>query len=130
MAQTKRKRRSTKHRGNPAGMVENRGRPGSKPVDPKARQTSRNGASAKREPTLARQGRPPSWRNAVNRAGIATAIFFAVIILLFGQPAGGALALASFMFLVYVPMGYYTDLFLYRRFQRKELEAKAAKQRS
>jgi hypothetical protein len=130
MAQTKRKRRPTKHRGNPAGMVESRGRPGSKPVDGKPRQASRASSSGRREPALAREGRPPSWRNAMNRAAIATGIFFVVILLLFRQPAGGAIALASFMFLVYVPMGYYTDLFLYRRWQRKQLEAKAAKQGS
>ena len=34
------------------------------------------------------------------------------------------ISLAAFMVLIYLPMGYYTDLFLYRRRQRKKAEEK------
>jgi hypothetical protein len=108
MAQTKRKRR-TKHRGNAAGMVEARGR------------TSRGGAAgAKPGGRLLkanRFNRPPSWKSAINRAGIATLLFI-VVVSVIGQPVGTAIAIGGFMFLMYVPLGYYTDSWIYKRRQR------------
>ena len=116
MAQTKRKRRS-KHRGNAAGLVEQRGRTGRKP-DPGEQKKS----SA--ENRMARLGKPPSWRSAANRALIATGIFFLVILLAFKQKLGPALGLAGFMLLIYIPLGYYTDLALHKRFLRKQAAAR------
>jgi hypothetical protein len=40
------------------------------------------------------------------------------VLLLFGQPAGGAAGLAALMFLVYIPMGFYIQQFMWRRRQR------------
>jgi hypothetical protein len=42
------------------------------------------------------------------------------VLLLFKQQPLQAISLACFMVLIYLPMGYYTDLFLYRRRQRKK----------
>jgi hypothetical protein len=42
------------------------------------------------------------------------------VLVLFKQQPGAAISLAAFMVLIYLPMGYYTDLFLYRRRQRKK----------
>jgi hypothetical protein len=111
MAQTKRKRR-TKHRGNAAGKVETRGRTG-RPPTPEERKAERRERA--RQARLARYSRPPSWRSAANRALIATAIFVVVIVLLFDQPIQSAIALGGFMLLIYIPLGYYTDAFFYRR---------------
>lgn len=113
MAQTKKKRRSTKHRGNAAGKVEVRGRTG-RPLGPadKRAQGSKQTAAERR---LARMERPPTWQAAANRAVIATVLFAGALLLLFGQKPTAVLALAGFMFLVYIPLGYYTDLFIYRR---------------
>ena len=111
MAQTKRKRR-TKHRGNAAGQVENRGRT-SRPATPEQRK------AAARQARQDRYARPPSWRSAANRAVIATLLFVLVVVLLFDQPIGSAIALGGFMLLIYTPLGYYTDSFFYKRRQAK-----------
>jgi hypothetical protein len=68
--------------------------------------------------------RPPSWKSAGQRALIAAAVFLVAVLVLFKQKPGAAISLAAFMVLIYLPMGYYTDLFLYRRRQRKKAEEK------
>ena len=122
MAQTKRKRR-TKHRGNAAGVIEARGRTGRKPTSSekapaRGSSASRNSdARARREERL---NRPPSWRAAFNRALIAAAALFAISLLLLHQSVVSAAVLLPFVLLIYAPMGYYTDLFMYRRRQRQK----------
>jgi hypothetical protein len=121
MAQTKRKRR-TKHRGNAAGQVEARGRTGRKPTE-----TERKGA--RQDARAARLDRPPTWRGALNRAFLATGMFLVLLLLFFRhQQIGPKLGIAAFMLVVYVPLGYYTDLFIYRRRQARKLRDQAAKQ--
>lgn len=117
MAQTKRKRRSTKHRGNAAGMVEARGR------------TSRaeSTGNGKRGKPGERFDMPPSWRSAANRAAIAAIIFGVMLILLFKQEPLPAAGMTVAVFALYVPLGYYTDAFIYQRRQRKKQAAKASK---
>jgi hypothetical protein len=127
MAQTKKKRR-TKHRGTAAGTIEARGRTGRKPTPADKRADAR----ARR---MARLDQPPTWRSAFNRALVASAFFFVLLLLFFReQPLLGKVFIAVFMLGVYVPMGYYTDLFVYRRRQarrvRDRAEAKAGKDRS
>ena len=93
-------------------MVETRGRTGRKP-GPAERKTS------------ARQDRfskPPSVRSAVQRSAIAALVFVAAMILIVHQTVPASIALGGFVLLFYVPLSYYTDLFLYRRRQAKELE--------
>ena len=46
------------------------------------------------------------------------------MILIFHQKPAPAIALGGLMMLLYIPMGYYTDLILYRRRQAKKLEPK------
>lgn len=116
MAQTRRKRR-TKHRGNAVGMVETRGRTGRPP-------TAEERKAAARQARPNRFDRPPTWRGAINRAVIAVALFLAVILLAFHQSVKSALLLAVFMLVLYIPLGYYTDLMMYRRRQAKKLQAK------
>jgi len=116
MANTKRRRR-TKHRGNAAGVVEARGRTGRKPTTGERKADAKTAA---RERRLARMNQPPSWRAAANRAGITTIIFSIALMLLFKRPPGAAFALAGFMFVIYVPMGYAMDTFIYRRRQKQK----------
>jgi hypothetical protein len=113
-----RKRRRTKHRGNAAGVVETRGRTGRKPTPAERRPDAKATA---RQARLDRLNRPPTWRGAANRALIATLLFVVVIVIAFGRPISEAIALAGFMLLLYTPLGYYTDLFIYRRRQAKKL---------
>jgi hypothetical protein len=116
MAQT-RKRRRTKHRGNAAGIVEARGRTGRKPTGSERGGQLRSQARARRQTRL---DRPPTWRGALNRAAIAAVVFIVLLVLLFKQPIGSAIGLGGFVLLFYIPMGYYTDLFIYRRRQQKK----------
>ena len=125
MAQAKKKRKS-RHRGNQAGMVEARGRtsrpsgerrssaPAKKPA---TRAEAREQARAKR---AARFDEPPTLRGALNRAIFAAALFGVLIVLAFGQPVGNGIALAGLMIVMYLPMSYYTDKFLYNRRQRQK----------
>lgn len=115
MAQTKRKRR-TKHRGNAAGIVETRGRTGRKPTAQERKLSVREEARQRRED---RTMRLPTWRAAVNRAAISAALFVVLVILLFKQKVGPALGLGAFVFLFYIPLGYYTDQFVYKRKLRR-----------
>jgi len=121
MAQTKRKRR-TKHRGNAAGMIEARGRTGRKPK-PDERKPAAGKGGAGPKSRADRFDRPPSWRSAFQRAGIATVLFFAFIALVFKEPVRTAVTVSAFMLVLYTPLGYYTDLMIYRRRQRKKLQA-------
>ena len=114
MAQTKRKRR-TKHRGNAAGIVEARGRTGSKPAGDRPKAAAKPGRGGGSAIRTDRWDTPPSWRGAVNRAAIATVIFVALVVLLFKEPLSVALGLGAFMLLLYIPLGFYTDQALYRR---------------
>ncbi len=120
MAQTKRKRQ-TKHRGNAAGMIEARGRTGRKPT---ASERKADPKTLAREERLERLNKPPSWRSAINKAAFATVFFAAALILLFKEPAGVVAGMAAFVFLMYVPLGYYTDQWMYNRRMRNEAAGK------
>lgn len=117
MAPTKRKRRS-KHRGTAAGTIETRGRTGRKATPAEKKGSSSSRATRAQQ----RYSRPPTWRSAVNR-GVLTSLIFAVsVVLIFKQKLGAAIALAAFMLVIYIPMGYYMDLFIYRRRMRQRAE--------
>jgi hypothetical protein len=111
MAQPKRKR-TRKHRGTPAGTIERAGRTGR----PRTREEAKKIARQRREE---RFSKPPTWRGAINRAAIAAAVFGVLVLLLFGRTLAQAAALAAFMFLLYIPLGYGTDLMIYRFRQRR-----------
>jgi hypothetical protein len=115
MAQARRRRR-TKHRGNAAGVVEARGRTGRKPT---AAEKSATGAGAgrARESRLERLNRPPTWRGAFYRAMAAAVLLLLVSLLLLKKPAQ-AIALFPIVLLIYLPISYYTDLWMFRRRQR------------
>ena len=117
MAQTK-KRRRTKHRGNAAGMVEVRGRTGRKLEDADRKTAAAKPTAAERRE--ARMNRPPSWRRAVTNAAIGAAFLFILSIFLLNQTVAQAAVLVPFLFLIYIPLGYYTDNFIYKRRQAKQ----------
>ena len=121
MALTKRKRR-TKHRGNAAGSIEVRGRTGRKPTDDERKGTKGKLTAAQRREE--RMSKPPTWGGAAQRAVFATIIFVVALLVVFKEPATRVVALSGFILLLYIPMGYYTDLFMYRRRQAKKLQSK------
>jgi hypothetical protein len=117
MAQTRR-RRQTKHRGNAAGVVESRGRTGRKPTA--AEKSGKAGDLARaKEKRLDKRDRPPTWSGAFYRAMAAAVLMLLVSLFLINKPQQ-AIALFPVVLLMYVPISYYTDQWLYRRRQRNK----------
>lgn len=115
MAQTKRKRR-TKHRGTPAGTIQARGRTGRPPSADERKKATRLEARERRLNT------PPTWRSAII-TGIFAAVAFFVLFGLLGRGKNrieSALILAVLALVLYIPGGYYMQLFMYRRRQRRK----------
>ena len=111
MAQTKRKR-TRKHRGTPAGTIERAGRTGR----PQTREDAKQIARQRRQERL---DTPPTWRSAVNRAAIAAAVFGVLVVLAFSRSIAQGVILAGFMFLLYIPLGYVTDMAVFRFRKRR-----------
>jgi len=123
MAQTRRKRQ-TKHRGNAAGVVESRGRTGRKPTAAEKSGNPREAAKAK-EKLLDKRDRRPSWRGAFVRAMAAAILFLLIVIILFNK-SNQAIGLFPIVLLLYTPISYYTDLWLYNRRQRNKARRAAS----
>jgi len=111
MAQTKRKR-TRKHRGTPAGTIERAGRTGR----PQTKEDAKQIARQRRQERL---DKPPTWQASVNRAAIAAALFGVLVVALFGRSVAQGGILAGFMFLLYIPLGYMTDVAIFR-YRRKK----------
>jgi Flp pilus assembly protein TadB len=112
MAQAKRKR-TRKHRGTAAGTIERAGRTGR----PRTREEAKKISRERREHRL---NRPPTWKGSIQRAAIAAAVFGLLVVVLFQRDIAQGLALAAFMFLLYIPLGYGTDTMIYRFRQRRK----------
>jgi Flp pilus assembly protein TadB len=115
VAQTRRKRR-TKHRGTPAGTIEARGRTG-RPLTADERKKQDRATARER-----RLNTPPTWKSSITRALIAAVLVFAFLLL----TAKGknkvpvAVGFTVIALAIYIPAGYYLELSLYRRRQRKK----------
>lgn len=106
MGETK-KRRNSKHRGNAAGMVEARGRTGAR--------ADGSGGRGLRVP------RPATLQRALLKALIPIALL--APLLFFTQkdtPLASQLLLLLMAFAMYVPMSYYSDRWVYNRYQRQQ----------
>jgi hypothetical protein len=109
MPPTKRKRR-TKHRGNAAGVVEARGRTGRAPTAQEKKQG--------RQRTL----KPPSWQSALTKAAVMSLVLFVLTRLgIFGRhvPISQSVFLSAFAIVLYTPLAYMTDKWVYARQQRR-----------
>jgi hypothetical protein len=122
MAQTKRKRQ-TKHRGNAGGFVESRGRTGRKPTAEE--KSGRMPDGKPREKGASRQDRPPTWRGAFTRAMVA-AVLMLLVSLLLVKNSNEAIALFPIVLLLYLPISYYSDMWMYKR----RMRAKAKRRES
>jgi hypothetical protein len=116
MAQTKRKRR-TKHRGNAAGGIEARGRTGRKPTPEELKKAGRQSARDRR-------AKPPSWNSAALKAA-AMAVLLLVLVkagVLGNSDAswGQALFLAAMALVIYTPLAYTTDKWVYARMLKRQ----------
>jgi hypothetical protein len=118
MAQTRRKRQ-TKHRGNAGGFVESRGRTGRKPTAAEKSGKAGEAARAKQKRVDPRD-RPPTWRGAMLRALVAACALAALSGLLLKASPGLVVLYFALGLLVYTPISYYTDGWIYRRRQRSK----------
>jgi Flp pilus assembly protein TadB len=119
MAQTKRKRR-TKHRGTPAGTIETRGRTG-RPLS-----TEEKKKQARMDARERRLNTPPTWKGSLTRAAFASVIMFIFLLLVTKKDkVVVAASFAIFALVLYVPAGYYMELFLYRRRQRNKAQGRS-----
>jgi hypothetical protein len=123
MAPTKRK---TKHRGNAAWMVESRGRTGRPPTAAERKGGAQEKAKA-REQRLNKYDRPPTWMGAIYRA-MAAAVLMLLIGILLIKNSSEAIELFPIVLAIYIPISYYTDVWLYKRRQRQKAKAKAGAQ--
>jgi magnesium-transporting ATPase (P-type) len=115
MAQTRRKRR-TKHRGTPAGTIQTRGRTGRPPTPEERKKQERMTAREKRLNT------PPTWKSSAIRALLAAGIVFLFILVETKKNrVASALEFAVVALVIYIPAGYYLELTLFRRRQRKRM---------
>ncbi len=116
MAQTKRKRR-TKHRGNAAGVVETRGRTGRRPTAEELKGSSRETARERR------MNKPPSWNSAFLKSALRAALLcvFTRIGLFGGETTiAQSIYLCFFALLLYTPLAYVTDKWVYQRAQKRK----------
>lgn len=104
------KRRQSKHRGNAAGMIETRGRSGGREAAP----GKSSGAAGPRVPS------EPSWQRSATKALIPVAILLPF--LLFTQKDASVLGIAMLCvlaYLLYVPLAFYTDRWVYNRYVKR-----------
>ncbi len=123
MPPTKRKRRS-KHRGNAAGSIEARGRTSRRQSLSPAEQKKAN----REQSRAARMNKPPSWNSALLKASLMAALLFVFTqVGLFGSntPLSQSLFLALFAMLLYTPLAYATDRFVYSRAQKRRAKTEA-----
>lgn len=121
MAQAKRKRQ-TKHRGNAAGVVEARGRTGR---PPSAEEKKRSQRDQRRQDRL---NRKPTWKSSGQRALLAGGFMFVFILFLGPKTKGGDRVVSAVLYaivatLLYVLLGYYMEMFLWRRRMAKKQAA-------
>jgi hypothetical protein len=120
MAQTKRKRR-TKHRGNAAGSIEARGRTGRKPTAEEQKATGRQTARDRRS-------KPPTWNGAALKAlAMAVLLFVLTQVGILGNDASisQGIFLSALALVIYTPLAYVTDKWVYARMLRQKAAKKA-----
>jgi hypothetical protein len=126
MPQTRR-RRKTKHRGNAAGIIEARGRTGRRPTTAEKKGSSRGSGGTPARKT-SRLDNPPTWKGALLRSMAAAVVMLLLAIVLTKKP-NEAVALFPIVLVLYVPISYYTDSWLYQRRQRQKI-ARAATEKA
>lgn len=95
-------------------MVESRGRTGRKPTGAEKQGAGRaQGKGATVRPN--RFDRPPSWKGAFVRAMAAALLMLLVSLALLKGKSNQAIAIFPIVLLIYIPISYYTDLWLYKR---------------
>jgi hypothetical protein len=122
MAQNQ-KRRRRKRRGTQGGRIDTR----RSSTRPRSREEAKARARSSRA-TGSRNGKPdlpPTWRNSIVR-GIGAAVIFALLLMfIFQRPVGASLIFGAFMLAFYIPTGYYIDLAMWRKRERKRIRERS-----
>ena len=120
MAQTKRKRQ-TKHRGNAGGVIETRGRTGR---PPSADEKKRSERDTRREERL---NRKPTLKASALKASLAGLFMFVFLLLTNHSKTGNkfvaAVVYAVIAMVLYIGLGYYIEMFMWRRRMAKKQAA-------
>jgi hypothetical protein len=115
MAKARQQKRRKHKGGTQAGTVRPRGRRAGRA---RSRTDARATAEQRRQEKL---NRPPTWRTAIQRGGIAAVALFGLLVIVFKTNVAAALPLAVLAALLYVPAFHLTDSILYRtRMRRRE----------
>jgi hypothetical protein len=109
-----RQTRRRKHKGGTqAGTVRPRGRRGARP---RSRTDAKATAEQRRQERLLR---PPSWRAAIQRGGIAALALLLLLVIAFKASPTAAIPLSLLAALLYIPGFHLTDTLLYRNRMRR-----------
>jgi hypothetical protein len=122
MAQNQ-KRRRRKRRGTQGGSIDARrrsARPRSREEAKARARAGRSGGSAR-----AKQDLPPTWSKSAMRGAFAAVVFALLLIVLFKRPVGTSLIFGAFMLAFYIPTGYYIDLAMWRKRERKRIRERS-----
>jgi hypothetical protein len=111
MGQTKRKRRN-KHRGNAVGVVEARGRTSKPSETARKAGATRSTRGVRAQPAL----KPPTLKSAALKAFVGIVILFIFFRFLGdGTTTAQALTMCAVAFVLYTPLMYWTDKWIYSR---------------
>ena len=122
MAQNQ-KRRRRKRRGTQGGSIDARRRATRPRSREEAKARARSGRSS--GSTARKEDLPPTWRNSLVRGAGAAVIFALLLIVIFKRPLGVSLIFGAFMLAFYVPTGYYIDLAMWRKRERKRIRERS-----
>lgn len=121
------KRRRRKRRGTQGGSVDTRRRASRPRSREEAKARARSGRSS--GSSRAKEDLPPTWRNSIIRGAGAAVIFALLLMLIFKRPVGTSLIFGAFMLAFYIPTGYYIDLAMWRKRERKRIRERSAQER-
>jgi hypothetical protein len=123
MAQNQ-KRRRRKRRGTQGGRIDT-GRRSTRPRSrEEAKARARSSRSSSSSSSRTKEDLPPTWGKSVIR-GVGAAAVFAVLLIVIGRPIGISLIFAAFMLAFYIPTGYYIDLAMWRKRERKRIRERS-----
>jgi len=121
MAQNQNRRRR-KRRGTQGGSIDTRRRASR----PRSREEAKARARSSRATgSTHKEDLPPTWRNSAVRGLGAAVIFALLLILIFQRPVGVSLIFGAFMLAFYIPTGYYIDLAMWRKRERKRIRERS-----
>jgi hypothetical protein len=116
VAQPKNKRRR-KRRGTQGGRIDTKGRRPRTREEARSRARSGGGSRA----TAKKRDLPPTWKGSAMRGLAAAGIFIVILVALFKRPVGVALIFGLFMMAFYIPTGYYIDMTMWRKRERRRI---------